>query len=102
MDVSGVPVACWELRVGAPDLKGSERQVRWARRIRLELVSEASRVLGDVGTSYVDPDEARVAEGQAARLIKAMLSHRSSSWWISHRDDSPLDLADAELRSLYS
>lgn len=100
MEIDGVDVGGWERRVGAPELNGTPRQVGWARGIRASMVGGISRSLKQAQAAFRDPDDARWASGRADRVVRLLLSRRSASWWIAHRDDNPLDVADAAMREL--
>lgn len=92
-------VTAWERVVGASALRGSERQVSWARRIRHDRVLELSRLLGQACEAYADGPEREEAKRQASEATRCVLAVAGARWWIEHRDDDVLGLPDAALEA---
>ena len=78
---------CWNAQkattdaVELPSLKGSEKQVSWARKIRAEYVSKWDEVIAQRG---VASDASQVERFR--RAIAMLLEARTdASWWIDNR-----------------
>lgn len=68
-----------------PALDGSDKQIRWALTVRVEQLDRLS--------VWIDSNVAPQDAGLADRITAAARSRIRASWWIDHRDDSPLNLA---------
>lgn len=64
-----------------PALKGSRKQIEWARGIRAKKVEEAA--------IFLDPKLPKEIQEKADKFYHWYISHTDASWWIDHREDSP-------------
>jgi hypothetical protein len=78
-------IETWEHRGGMPGLDGSDKAVRWARRVRYELIVAGHDHAATVGVS---DDAFAAAVEDAARKVT------SASWWIDQRFTDAADVAE--------
>lgn len=67
--------------VGLPELDGTEKQIRWAEVLRLEIIERIDKFIS------VHP-AAPGKEAELAALVLAVKGQKSSHYWIDHRENS--------------
>lgn len=79
-----------------PALKGSDKQVAWATKIRLaQLAKVAKAVEARLVALRANPalgDKLAEAEAEARQVVQALGHQTSASWWIDRRDLNDADL----------
>lgn len=79
----GVLAADQNKKNGMAELKGSEKQVRWANQIRAKKIAGVEEILGNVKAEN---------QGLAREVLNWLKTNNVASWWIDHRNFTANDL----------
>jgi hypothetical protein len=77
-----------------PELTGTTKRQGWARSIRAQMLFKLRLELAQLDRERKSKDLPPAEDGFLAAALKPMFAHKSSSWWIDHRDTPPLDILD--------
>jgi hypothetical protein len=85
---------------GLPELTGSEKQVAWAERIRIQLLSGLEELAARMAERPENMKKVGITLEQVDEAMKAIQQKTSASWWIDHRDAGAYNLAEIMLKEL--
>lgn len=85
-----------------PKLYGSEKQIRWALRIRQEKMVWIGEYVKEIaGCAEYCPSEKTTSDFHVARdAYMRIASERSASWWIDHRNVSAESMLNDALEDI--
>lgn len=72
--------------IGLPDLKGSQKMVSWAVKIRAELMNKADYLKKSL--KFENDDERELSGKAFERFFKEWQEKTDAKWWIDHREMS--------------
>ena len=85
---------------GYPELKGSEKQIAWAIRIR-EKKADALEDLRDRVIRTVEKHpERKEAEDEMLAAIERIMAHDKAAWWIDMRFDTPDMMVNGTIKAM--
>lgn len=75
-----------------PEIKGTDRQIQWARSIRASVLVKVEREAVRMDRERIGKGLPAVASEYKAMVVPRVLREDRAKWWIDHReDDSVLD-----------
>jgi len=97
--------ACWSEKQAAdlemlaeiedlPPMKGTPRQIQWARSIRAKGIIKLRTEASQVDRARRDKALPPAGEEFLSKALSTLLKHSSAKWWIDSRDTNPLELLD--------
>ncbi len=86
-----------EKELGLPDLEGSDKQIKWARDIRLCFFNTAEHELSD---NFYRPRSKEKTDAKIREAEGWLRLMTSSRWWIDHRDDTMEETVEKALEAM--
>ncbi|MHB8171199.1 MAG: hypothetical protein ACYDG6_06620 [Thermincolia bacterium] len=88
---------------GLPELVGTEKQVDWAERIRIKLLSDFEEIVAKVsGQPKEKLSRFDLTLEKVDDAMKVIQNKTSASWWIDHRDVGTYGIAEILMKELKS
>lgn len=72
---------------GLPQLSGSEKQVSWARSIRINTIKRIKDAINQVQIMNLSDKDRETADSRITAMCKIYREKTSAAWWIDNRDN---------------